>query len=183
MLFINSKYTPFINNAILPELKKKRKFLYRSFLRLWFTWCMIYRWPNWRFFQGLSSERNPTSVALFVQELYSNEGAWVKISVCKKREERGCFGMKMMEWLHRHGQSGFNSSYVWVPQCLWSTDCDWFWKKTFKIIMDLSENQRRKFLKYMSLLHGYFSASTWFWWPKLLDIVKHGISNKPNQLA
>ena len=29
-------------------------------------------------------------------------------------------------------------------------------EKTFKIIMDLSENQRRKFLKYMSLLHGYY---------------------------
>ena len=69
-------------------------------------------------------------------------------------------------------------------------ECD----KTFKIIMDQTENQRQKYVKNMSLLQGYFSASTWFWKLKLFDMM-HGNSNnggqkkirysifKPNQLT
>ena len=147
-----------ITKWITTRIKKTQVF-YCSFLRLWFTWGMICWWPNWRFFQGLSFERNPTSVALFVQKLYSNEGAGVKISKCSKRKKRLFLvegdGLVELPWAIRHCSTHavcLYSSHICVPQCLWWKTKHWLWSimiKPSKSSWALTKNQKQKFLKYM----------------------------------
>ena len=62
----------------------------------------------------------------------------------------------------------------------WSTNCDCVEKSPQNHHGSIWKSKAK--ICFASLLHGYFSAWTWFWRLKLLEMM-HRSSNKPNQLV